>query len=92
MLYPGYHYLGPGNPIDNGPTVNSTDKIAKKHDISYELAKYPFEVYKSDQLAISEFFKDFKLNHRFADLVGAAGLGIKTAFEKVTNHILYPNM
>lgn len=92
MLYPGYHYLGPGNPIENGPTVNSTDKIAKKHDISYEKAKYSYEIYNSDKVAIHEFLKDFKLTHRFSDLVGAAGLEIKTLFEKVINHTLYPNM
>lgn len=92
MLYPGYHYLGPGNPIDNGPVVNSTDAIAKEKDISYEKAKFPYEIFNSDNLAIKKFLQDFQLNHRFSDIVGATGLGVKTLFEKVINNNLYPKM
>lgn len=92
MLYPTYHYLGPGNPVNNGEPVNSTDEIAREHDITYEKAKFPFEIYNSDFKAINKFFEDYKVTHRFADLVGAAGLGVKTIFEKVINTNLYPQM
>lgn len=32
---PGYNYLGPGNPMDNGPPTDADDRIAVKHDEEY---------------------------------------------------------
>ena len=92
MLYPGYHYLGPGNPVNNGEPVNSTDKIAQIHDIEYDKAKYPFEIIHSDRRAIRNFINDFKLSHRFSSIVGAVGLGVKDLFESTILNVQYPEM
>lgn len=35
-LFPGYKYLGPFNPIDNGEPVNAADAAAKQHDLDYD--------------------------------------------------------
>nr|QRY06292.1 capsid protein [Copiparvovirus ungulate6] len=36
LLFPGTHYLGPGNPVPNGPPVDKLDAAAAKHDIRYD--------------------------------------------------------
>lgn len=48
FTWPGHNYLGPGNPIDNGPTVNTADEIAKKHDIKYSESITPEDIYNAD--------------------------------------------
>lgn len=35
LLFPGYNYLGPFNPLENGDPVNKADEAAKKHDQAY---------------------------------------------------------
>lgn len=35
FLFPGYNYLGPFNPLENGDPVNKADEAAKKHDQAY---------------------------------------------------------
>lgn len=35
VLFPGYNYLGPFNPLENGDPVNKADEAAKKHDQAY---------------------------------------------------------
>jgi hypothetical protein len=35
-LYPGTHYLGPGNPLNNGPPTSDADRIAQQHDYDYD--------------------------------------------------------
>lgn len=87
FLLPGYHYLGPGNPLPNGPDVNSADSVAHKHDIEYQNATKPSDIRKSDLKAIKEFAKTGYLG----GLIGAAGLSAKYAVESVTG-VLYPNM
>ena len=34
-VLPGYKYLGPFNPLDNGEPVNKADRAAQSHDKSY---------------------------------------------------------
>ena len=33
---PGYNYMGPGNPLDNGPPVNQNDYASMIHDRKYQ--------------------------------------------------------
>nr|WDW25827.1 MAG: putative capsid protein [Canine parvovirus] len=35
LVPPGYHYMGPGNPTDNGRALNQNDFASKKHDDDY---------------------------------------------------------
>lgn len=36
LLVPGYNYVGPGNPLDNGPPQGPVDEAAKHHDERYD--------------------------------------------------------
>lgn len=36
LTLPGYNYVGPGNPLDNGPPQGPVDEAAKHHDERYE--------------------------------------------------------
>nr|AZZ69379.1 minor structural protein [Tetraparvovirus ungulate4]AZZ69385.1 minor structural protein [Tetraparvovirus ungulate4]AZZ69391.1 minor structural protein [Tetraparvovirus ungulate4] len=36
FLVPGYNYVGPGNPLDNGPAKGPVDEAAKHHDERYD--------------------------------------------------------
>lgn len=38
--FPGYNYLGPGNPLDGKPPVNNLDNLAMVHDIAYDNAMH----------------------------------------------------
>lgn len=91
FLYPGTHYLGPGNPYPNGPTTSSADEIAKRHDKSYIDAKSEDDIKASDWEATKEFASDFVSNPSLQSASGAIGLGAKSAVESVTG-VIYPNM
>nr|AVR53741.1 capsid protein 1 [Rodent tetraparvovirus] len=36
LVVPGYNYVGPGNPLDNGPPQGPVDEAAKRHDERYD--------------------------------------------------------
>lgn len=91
ILYPGTHYLGPGNPYPNGEPTSSADKIAKKHDKSYIDAKSDNDILKSDWESTKEFAGDFIEHPSFQSAAGAIGLGIKTGTERLIG-VQYPNM
>lgn len=91
-MYPGYHYLGPGNDIySEEEVVNSTDFIAYIHDLEYTLASKTQDIREADKTAIASFIEDFKQNGRVADLAGIFGLGIKYGVESVFG-VQYPSM
>lgn len=92
FLYPGHNYLGPGNPLENGPTVDEADRIAKIHDTHYNEANTNQDVYKADQEAILNFFQDFKKQPNLPSLAGIAGLGTKHLIERSSGKIIYPNL
>ena len=92
FLYPGHNYLGPGNPLENGPVVNEADLIAKEHDYAYAYANSKDDVFNADRQAIDEFVQDFKKNPNLPSLAGAAGLGVKHFFEKSLNKVVYPRI
>lgn len=90
-LVPGYHYLGPGNPINNGEPVNKYDQIAQEHDLAYSKATTPSEIYEADKIAIEKFSKELEKNPLFGGYAGKFGLELKAALEN--NHFsLYPFM
>lgn len=90
FLYPGHNYLGPGNPLENGPTVDTADAIAKVHDYEYHNATTQEDIFESDQRAVSQFANDFFHHPNFPSLAGALGLSLKTGIEKNLTGVLYP--
>ncbi|AVR53745.1 capsid protein 1 [Opossum tetraparvovirus] len=36
LTLPGYNYVGPGNPLDNGPPQGPVDEAAQRHDQRYD--------------------------------------------------------
>lgn len=55
FVYPGNHYLGPGNNLNNGEPVNNADKIAQEHDFKYTIAKTEKDIFDADKEAIKKF-------------------------------------
>lgn len=91
FLVPGHKYLGPGNPYPNGKPTNSSDEIAQRHDKSYIDANNNQDILNSDWSATKEFAADFVNNPSFGSAIGAVGLGVKTAAERVIG-VQYPDM
>lgn len=89
FLFPGHNYLGPGNPLNNGPSVDNADEIAREHDYSYENARSSFDINQSDFKAIGQFGWDFIQDPNLASLSGAVGIGAKKYLETYTG-ITYP--
>lgn len=63
-VLPGYKYLGPFNPLDNGEPVNKADAAARRHDIAYDKyikeGKNPYLYFnKADQTLIDDLKKDW---------------------------------
>lgn len=77
MLFPKHKYLGPGNPVPNGPPVDNDDWIAYVHDVAYTKTTTPEDVRQADREAIASFSEDWKQNNNWHSLIGAAGLGAK---------------
>lgn len=90
FLYPGHHYLGPGNPLENGEPVDNADRIAQVHDYEYNQAVNKSDIYKSDEKAIFNFAKDFVTQPNLPSLTGALGLSLKHGVEKNLTGVLYP--
>nr|AHK27120.1 VP1/VP2 [Porcine bocavirus 3] len=74
VLFPGYNYLGPFNPLENGDPVNKDDEAAKKHDQAYN--KYinkglnPYLKFnKGDQDFIDSLQSDSSVGGNFARAV-----------------------
>lgn len=86
---PGHHFLGPGNPVDEAPPVDTDDQIAKDHDIAYSNAKTAEDVHIADKEAINKFAADYKEHGNLHSKAGELGLTLKHNVEKFTG-ILYP--
>nr|QVW56839.1 MAG: putative structural protein VP1 [Phylloscopus inornatus ambidensovirus] len=89
-LFPGYNYLGPGNPLDNGEPVNEVDDIAKQHDIAYENAYTPKQINKADIDAIAKFKEHILGSHAVAATAGYTGLTAKRDYEALAG-VVYPS-
>lgn len=90
VLYPGYHYLGPGNPTDSGEPVNKVDSIAQQHDRAYDTSETIADIKTADSTAILDFAKQIPSTSALAATAGAVGLTVKKAAEAVVGPI-YPN-
>jgi len=98
--YFGYNYLGPGNPYPNGASLSGADSVAQGHDSSYSdilrasdlLSDENFreKVAEADATAIDQFVQQFRNGDTFGGAIGAAGLSIKSAVERVLGRVLYP--
>lgn len=83
LHWPGYRYLGPGTKDLSVDPVNSTDAIAREHDLAYANKNTSDnDVFNSDKEAISKFWTNFKETKRPSALAGAAGLGVKNLVEE----------
>ena len=92
LTLPGFNYLGPGNPLDNGEPTNNADRIARDHDFEYSTATSPEDIRRSDRKAIIRFLGDRDLlGPSFGGTVGAIGIGAKYALESFTG-VLYPSL
>ncbi|AGF85785.1 VP1 [Canine bocavirus 3] len=77
-LFPGYKYLGPFNPLDNGEPVNKADSVAREHDLAYskylEAGKNPYLNFnKADQ----KFIDDLKGDSSIGGFVGKSVFTLK---------------
>lgn len=79
---PGHHYLGPGNSIDEVGPIDIDDDIARDHDIAYSRAQNEQDIHDADDFATNEFLTDAFINGNPHSILGAAGLGFKSAVEK----------
>lgn len=79
-VVPGYKYLGPFNPLDNGKPVNKADHAAKKHDFKYsdyiQKGKNPYLYFNK---ADSDFLEDLESDRSFGGWIGRTVFGIKRA-------------
>ena len=84
---PGTNYVGPGNPIDNGPPTSFVDEDARRHDIEY--SQPGTDIGKSDREAIKRFGDHHAEEGDVTSLLGVAGLEIKQKVEQLAGPI-YP--
>lgn len=86
---PFHNYIGPGNPINNGPPIDIDDEIALLHDHRYANAENEEDIYKADNEAIGDFLSNVYNPH---SAIGAVGLGAKRVAEYIAGKVIYPNM
>lgn len=101
-VLPGSEYIGPGNPIREGPARHPADQIARDHDIGYETAlreakakgftkkQFEEEISKLDNKAWNSFYNRWRNDGDWRALVGYLGLRIKAGVEGKTG-VLYPS-
>nr|BAJ12123.1 structural protein [Canine minute virus] len=77
-VVPGYKYLGPFNPLDNGTPINKVDKAAQKHDFAYQSYINKGEnPYLNFNKADSDFIEDLKNDSSFAGWLGKSAFRLK---------------
>lgn len=95
---PFMNYSGPGNSSRNGPAVNEADKFAQLHDVEYAHTSFLFHEKKiteaqhiaNTRAADMKFLTSNGYNitssldprEQLASLLGTAGIGAKTIFER----------
>lgn len=47
LTLPGFNYLGPANPLNNGEPKNAVDRVAKEHDIRYQEILDSFKLHRN---------------------------------------------
>lgn len=79
-VLPGYKYLGPFNPLDNGEPVNKADRAAQAHDKSYsELIKSGKNPYLYFNKADEKFIDDLKNDWSLGGIIGSSFFKLKRA-------------
>jgi hypothetical protein len=59
-VWPGHHYLGPGNKLEEfKPRVDIDDEIALLHDFKYKYSKTEVNIREADRIAVGDFFNDW---------------------------------
>ncbi|GLV40070.1 hypothetical protein CBL_02955 [Carabus blaptoides fortunei] len=91
LVFPWHRYLGPGNEINYLEPVDSDDRIALLHDISYANANSLRDVRNSDVVAIFQFIEDFEHTCNWHAITGYLGLLAKYIGESVFGS-LYPGV
>lgn len=99
LVVPGYNYVGPGNPLDNGPPKGPVDEAAQRHDIRYdELLKHgdvPYVAgHGADEMMSSELEKaehEGKISGVSDTLLSNAARGIWAA-KGIANKVLGPGL
>lgn len=87
FLVPGYRYLGPGNPLNNGEPVNALDRLAQIHDHAYDRATLPEHIHSADL----EFIAGAKAVGTPMARTAAAAIRLKLDTERITG-VQYPNL
>lgn len=100
---PGTEYVGPGNPIKEGPARHGTDQVARDHDIGYrdvianaKAGKWSEATFRSairalDVEASEAFWREYNTEGKWQALVGNLGLRAKVLAEDVVGQI-YPSV
>lgn len=101
-VLPGTDYVGPGNPIYEGPAKDATDQTARDHDLIYTeivkasirqgWTKLKFDTYvqEADKLAATSFWKNYNDEGKWQAFFGALGLKVKEVIERKTG-VIYPS-
>ena len=77
-VLPGYKYLGPFNPLENGEPVNKADRAAQAHDKSYsELIKSGKNPYLYFNKADEKFIDDLKNDWSLGGIIGSSFFKLK---------------
>lgn len=92
FVFPGHRYLGPGNDLNSGEPVDTDDLIAQEHDHAYESARCEEDVFNADETAIFKFICDWIRNKNWHSAIGAIGLSLKHATEKLIRRVIYPRL
>lgn len=101
-VLPGTDYVGPGNPIYEGPAKDATDQTARDHDLAYteiiktaikqkwSLLQYNTAIQEADALAQTSFWRNYEGEGKWQAFVGALGLKVKEIIERKLG-VIYPS-
>nr|AFH96882.1 VP1 [Feline bocavirus] len=75
---PGFRYLGPFNPLNNGKPINEVDKVAQKHDKAYDsYIKAGVNPYLHFNKADSDFIDSLSTDSSVAGWLGKSTFKLK---------------
>ena len=86
---PGHKFLGPGNSLSGQAPLDEDDANSERHDIAYSKAETQGDIEKADKEFIHDAVSDVLETGNPHSILGALGVGIKAAAEKVVGPI-YP--
>lgn len=86
FVWPGYNYLGPGNPMDEAVPTSKLDALAKSHDEAYGKAEGRDDVLEADLNFIKEAFYEDGI----VGPIASVAIGTKVVAESLFGNI-YPS-